>query len=118
MHTKSAAVCTRVETENGKIDFDDQMQIGIQDKFEAWSAQGYRVLGIATKSVDIQRHPFSQDDEKEMIFAGFLLFFDPPKTGVQDTILSLNKLGVQLKIITGDKDLSLVNPTVGVGCEV
>ncbi len=102
---KVLAVCTRVETENGKIDFDDQMQIGIQDKFEAWSAQGYRVLGIATKSVDIQRHPFSQDDEKEMIFAGFLLFFDPPKTGVQDTILSLNKLGVQLKIITGDNRL-------------
>ncbi len=102
---KVLSVCTRVNTENGEKDFDDTMQASLQNKFEAWSDQGYRVLGVATKLVDVQKHPFSQDDEKEMTFAGFLLFFDPPKTGVQDTILALNKLGVQLKIITGDNRL-------------
>ena len=40
-----------------------------------------------------------------MTFAGFLLFFDPPKAGVQETIQALEKLGVQLKVITGDNKL-------------
>ena len=35
-------------------------------------------------------------------FAGFLLFFDPPKADVQQAIVDLAKRGVQLKIITGD----------------
>ena len=41
-----------------------------------------------------------------MTFAGFLLFFDPPKDGVQATIHSLAELGVHLKVITGDNELS------------
>jgi Mg2+-importing ATPase len=40
-----------------------------------------------------------------MAFAGFLLFFDPPKEGVRETILALEELGVRLKIITGDNRL-------------
>ena len=39
-----------------------------------------------------------------MVLAGFLLFFDPPKDGVQATIRSLAELGVQLKVITGDNE--------------
>ena len=41
-------------------------------------------------------------DEAGLTFAGFLLFFDPPKVGVQQAIVDLAKRGVQLKIITGD----------------
>ncbi len=37
-------------------------------------------------------------------FAGFLLFFDPPKADVQQVIVDLAKRGVQLKIITGDNE--------------
>jgi Mg2+-importing ATPase len=37
-----------------------------------------------------------------MIFVGFLLFFDPPKPGIDQTLRDLLQLGVQLKVITGD----------------
>jgi Mg2+-importing ATPase len=40
-----------------------------------------------------------------MVFVGFLLFFDPPKEGVLETIPTLEKMGVQLKVITGDNKL-------------
>ena len=56
---------------------------------------------------------YVRDDEQAMAFAGFLLFFDPPKPGVKDTISDLAELGVQLKIITGDN--KLVAPTHGSG---
>ena len=40
-----------------------------------------------------------------MIFAGFLLFFDPLKPDAKDTLDGLAQLGVQTKIITGDNRL-------------
>jgi Mg2+-importing ATPase len=81
----------------------DQAQ-AIQGKFAEWSGKGLRVLGIATKEVP-EKHPYTRDDEKGMKLAGFLLFSDPPKAGVKDTIGVLNGLGVQIKIITGDNKL-------------
>jgi Mg2+-importing ATPase len=97
--------CSRVQVEGEEKALDNGMRAKIQEKFEAWSAQGYRVLGVAVKSVNGQTHPFSKKDETEMAFAGFLLFFDPPKDGVQETIQALAKLGVRLKVITGDNKL-------------
>ncbi len=98
-------VCSRVQTTEGEIALDDEQQAHIREKFEGWSAQGYRVLGVAIKTVSVQEPAYSQKDETEMTFAGFLLFFDPPKEGVQATIEALEKLGVKLKIITGDNRL-------------
>jgi Mg2+-importing ATPase len=99
------AVCARVQVGDGEQALDDALQARIQDRFQAWSAQGYRVLGVAVKSVTGQAHPFSKTGEIDMTFAGFLLFFDPPKVGVQDTLHSLEELGVRLKVITGDNKL-------------
>src|SRR5512139_3258654 len=99
------AVCSRVQLADEEKVLDAGVQAKIQERYEAWSAQGYRVLGVAVKSVEGQVHPFSKTGETDMTFAGFLLFFDPPKAGVQETIQALEKLGVQLKIITGDNKL-------------
>lgn len=99
------AVCSRVQTLGGETDLDESQPAQIQERFEQWSAQGYRVLGVAVKPVGAQEHPFSTKDEIGMTFAGFLLFFDPPKDGVRSTIAALEKMGVRLKIITGDNRL-------------
>jgi Mg2+-importing ATPase len=47
-----------------------------------------------------------------------LLFFDPPKPGVQETIAGLAEMGVQLKIITGDNRLVALHTAEAVGLEV
>jgi Mg2+-importing ATPase len=99
------AACSRVQIGDEEKILDNGQQAKIQERYEAWSAQGYRVLGVAVKSVSGQVHPFSKTGETDMTFAGFLLFFDPPKVGVQETIQSLEKLGVRLKVITGDNKL-------------
>lgn len=99
------AVCSRTQTPGGGTTLSESQQAQIQERFEAWSAQGYRVLGVAVKNVDVKEHPYSTKDETGMTFAGFLLFLDPPKEGVQKTIAALEKLGVKLKIITGDNHL-------------
>jgi len=111
------AVCSRVQTSGGDSAFDDGQKAQIRERFEAWSAQGYRVLGVAVKIVGAQEHPYSSKDENNMTFAGFLLFLDPPKGGVQTTIESLAKLGVTLKIITGDNKLVArhIGQVIGLG---
>jgi Mg2+-importing ATPase len=60
-------------------------------------------LGIAYKNVE--RVPVDKEDEKEMIFLGFLIFDDPPKPGISETIQNLNNLGIKLKILTGDSKI-------------
>jgi len=99
------AACSRVQIEDEEEPLNAGQQANIQERYEAWSAQGYRVLGVAFKSVSRQVHPFSRTNETDMTFVGFLLFFDPPKVGVQKTIQLLEKLGVRLKVITGDNKL-------------
>ncbi len=97
--------CSRVKVGDEEKVLDGGIQAKVQERYEQWSAQGYRVLGVAVKSVSAQKDPFSKKDEIDMAFAGFLLFFDPPKEGVKDTIQALEKLGVKLKVITGDNKL-------------
>jgi Mg2+-importing ATPase len=111
------SVCTRVQDGTATIPMDDGHHEAIQQRFSDWSAQGLRVLGIAVKSVG-QQPVYTRDDEHGLIFYGFLLFFDPPKSGVQEAIADLAELGVRLKIITGDNRLVARHTADAVGLQV
>jgi hypothetical protein len=58
-------------------------------------------LAVAYKQFDKQLF-INITDEMDMIFVGLITFFDPPKTGVADTIGRLKQIGISLKVITGD----------------
>ncbi|MBZ0281713.1 MAG: magnesium-translocating P-type ATPase [Anaerolineae bacterium] len=110
-------VCDRVLLEDGIAILDDARHEELDQRFAAWSAQGFRVLGLATDTVG-QQETFEPEDERALIFRGFLLFFDPPKLDVRDTITDLATLGVQLKIITGDNPQVAQYITTQVGLTV
>ena len=97
-------VCSLVQDGANAIPLDQASGAGIQKRFAEWSEQGFRVLGLAIKPVGNQP-AYTRVDECNLIFAGFLLFFDLPKADVQQTLADLARLGVQLKIITGDNRL-------------
>jgi Mg2+-importing ATPase len=116
-------VCTQVQDGETALPLDELHQVQIQERYAQWSGQGFRVLGVAIKPVspvghEAQPYPYTRADEQNMIFVGFLLFFDPPKPGVQATIADLAQLGVGLKIITGDNKLVALHTAQGVGLEV
>jgi len=96
------SICKQVQVGEKAFQLDDPRRAAIEKRFSDWSGQGFRVLGVATKPMDKRTKSYSHTDESDLIFNGFLLFFDPPKADVQKTIVDLAKLGVQLKIITGD----------------
>jgi Mg2+-importing ATPase len=62
--------------------------------------EGKRSLALAFK--EFQGDSFSESDEKEMEFLGILFFVDPLKKDAKKTLHLATKLGVQIKIITGD----------------
>ena len=97
-------VCSSVETREGKIADISSMKDTIQKHFEEFSNLGFRTLGIAYKALPLESL-ISKNDEKDMTFLGFLTLFDPPKSNIIDTIAKLKKLGVSLKVITGDNHL-------------
>jgi Mg2+-importing ATPase len=99
------AICTRVRVGETVVPLDREHHVAIDARYNEWSAQGYRVLGVAVRDVPRQAVYTVDSDECDMIFAGFLLFFDPPKSDARETLAALAELGVQVKIITGDNRL-------------
>lgn len=96
--------CTHVETELGKIVGIHQIYNDLQKRFVEFSNEGYRVLGIAYRNGD-EISSLAPEDENQMTFLGFLLFWDPIKKDVLNAIGDLEELGIKLKIITGDNKL-------------
>jgi Mg2+-importing ATPase len=97
-------ICDRVELPTGEIVEMSKMKEGIVGQYERLSNDGFRTLGLAYKPGKDDLN-FSREDEKDMIFLGFITLYDPPKLSVAHTITKLDKLGVKLKIITGDNAL-------------
>ena len=97
-------VCSTVEAREGSIVAIATMQDQIQKQFAAFSDQGFRTLGVAYKNMP-SGPIINKSDEVGMTFLGFLILFDPPKANITETISNLKKLGVSLKIITGDNHL-------------
>ncbi len=107
-------VCSQIKLGSEMLDLTEDHLPGIQEGFARWSEEGFRVLGIATKIVN-RVGSYSQADENEMTFEGFLLFFDPPKPGVKEAITQLANLGVGLKMITGDNKLVALHTSEAIG---
>ncbi len=111
------AASALVEDGGAIVALDDSFRARIQQHFGDWSAQGFRVLGVAIKRV-LPQPSYTRADERDLTFVGFLLFFDPPKVGVSETIADLAQLGVQLKIISGDNRRVALHTAEQIGLRV
>jgi Mg2+-importing ATPase len=111
------AVCSLASEAGNTIPLDEGRRAEIRRRHEQWSGQGIRILGVATKEV-LPQPIYTRNDEHELTFVGFLLFFDRPKTGVYEAIEDLAALGVDLKVISGDNRLAVLHTAETVGLEV
>jgi P-type Mg2+ transporter len=127
-------VCSYAEKADGRIVDISTVKQQIQNKFEELGSKGFRVLGVCYRNMDCIPHAdddndtlhsrFTKDEEHNMTFLGFLIFFDPVKLDAIESISNLKKLGISLKIISGDnrqvaayvgQQLGLSNPRVLAG---
>ena len=114
---------------NGNVAPFEEMRSEVMQSFERLSAGGIRVLGVAYRQVDdsfgatpapptsATSHSLGSDDERDLVFAGFLTFADPPKPGARHAICTLAEMGVGVRIITGDNHLAAGHVAEQVGLD-
>lgn len=119
------AISSQIELEDGTIrnisDYRDQ----ILETFNGYSSNGFRTLALGYRKTD--KTEIQNSDEIDLIFLGFLLFEDPIKPDIVQTIQKLTDLGVSTKIITGDNhvvsryvanQLGIAEPNIVTGAEL
>jgi len=98
------AVCTQAELPDGTTIPLEKRSEHIRQTFHSLNEQGFRTLGLASRDMGETAH-IDKQQEAEMTFLGLLVFADPVKPEIAETIGELRRLGVSLKIITGDHRL-------------
>jgi len=94
------AACSRAEASEGRTTSITNIHAELLRRFEELSSKGFRVLGVAYRTIEGSN--ITKDDEKDMTFLGFLVLSDTLKPGISETINELKKVGVSLKMVTGD----------------
>ena len=98
------AVCSRAELPDGSTINMEEGRENILRQFEDLNRQGLRTLAVAYRDMGGTVR-IDKQHELDMTFLGSLVFADPVKPDMQETITSLRRLGVSLKVITGDHRL-------------
>jgi P-type Mg2+ transporter len=96
--------CTHYELDGSILEMNDEVLKELQAEYDSLSLQGFRVLAIAYRDIAEKRDRYTRDDEKSLILKGYVAFFDPPKPTVIKTINTLKRLGIELKVLTGDNE--------------
>jgi Mg2+-importing ATPase len=109
-------LCAQVREAGSAAPLDVERRARLEARFAAWSGEGARVLGLATRTLP-RREQYERADETAMTFEGFLVFRDPPKPGIRETLDALRSRGVSIKVVTGDNHLVTAHLAREVGFE-
>ncbi len=83
---------------------DDESRVRIEATLADLGVAGFRVLGLASRPVDISQRTAAITDEANLIFTGFAVFLDPPKASAGATIRSMAAAGIAVRVLTGDTE--------------
>ncbi|MCX6761093.1 MAG: HAD-IC family P-type ATPase [Candidatus Nealsonbacteria bacterium] len=72
----------------------------IKEEIEKIGKGGKRVLAVAFK--EIEKSEITEEDEKDLEFMGYFSFVDPLKKTAKEVVCLSGKLGLKIKILTGD----------------
>jgi Mg2+-importing ATPase len=98
-------LCTSTETPDGATQaLTDERRAALRASFDQWSAEGFRLLGIASRAEPSDQATAVLTDEKDLAFAGFAVFLDPPKVSAGKALAALAAAGVAVKVLTGDNE--------------
>lgn len=87
------------------IPMDAKMRELVLKKSRELNEEGLRVLLVAVKEYDERPLNYNVADESDMILTGFVGFLDPAKPSAGPAIEALHKLGVEIKVLTGDNEI-------------
>jgi Ca2+-transporting ATPase len=79
----------------------DQKKTFFSDVALGFAKQGYRVLAVGKASWKKTEWPSTQQ-QFNITFLGLVIFSDPPKENIAETLQSFFNAGIKVKMITGD----------------
>lgn len=82
----------------GLMPLDDAARARAAKAFDGLSGEGFRALGVAWRELEANRPGAT------VIFAGFVVFFDPPRESAGAAIAAFEAKGVGVKILSGDNE--------------
>ncbi len=87
------------ESSGNDVPMRDKERTQWQEKADELAGQGLRVLAMAEKSVqDVSEDPYT-----ELRFVGLVGLYDPPRTGVENSIDECATAGIKVVMVTGDQ---------------
>ena len=113
------AACSHVELAEGVRPLDGGLRARLLARAEDLGARGMRTIAVAQKTNPRPVGAFGPEDERDMVFMGYLAFLDPPKQSAAEAIERLTNAGVSVRVVTGDAEgvAACVCRTVGVRVE-
>lgn len=87
------------------VPMDDTIRAHILHMSRQLNEEGLRVLIVAVKMFERREPDYSIADEQGMIMAGFVGFLDPAKPSARTALESLQQVGVNVKVLTGDNEI-------------
>lgn len=92
-----------VEAAGQSHPLDDAWRSRLAARQQRLNEQGFRLLGVAIRSIPAGQREVTLTDEQELTFVGFCVFADPPKSDAAQAVADLAALGIRLKVISGDQ---------------
>jgi Mg2+-importing ATPase len=83
----------------------DMIKYDLMEEYQSLSEDGYRVLAVAYREFPKEKEVFSVADESDLILLGYIAFFDPPKDSAAVALQNMGKMGIGMKVLTGDNEL-------------
>jgi len=85
--------------------------------YEEYGNRGYRVIAVAYKEVE-KKENYTKEDESGLTLLGYIAFVDPPKKTAKQAIRLSKKMGIEVKILTGDSHLASKEIARQVGLDI
>ncbi len=109
------AVCDRLRgPDGGESPLEPSAREALLARSDALGAQGSRAIAVATRAVE-QSPPDPRALETGMIFEGFVTMTDAPREGAREAVEDLARLGIGLKVISGDSAAVVTHVARAVG---
>ncbi|MCU5404254.1 magnesium-translocating P-type ATPase [Bacillus cereus] len=99
------SICSYIKENNKIIPITDEIHRKNNHLIQLWQDKGMRVVAVAYKQLSSDKvGSYSINDESDMILVGYVGFLNPPKQSAIAALHTLQKKGVQIKILTGDNE--------------
>jgi magnesium-transporting ATPase (P-type) len=95
--------CTKVLRADGTLeDFTPEYRSYVGKIYKDFARDGLRIIGCAYR--ELQNGIFSgeKDVEQDLIFAGLIAVYDPPRAEVKEAVRIAKQAGIDIVVITGD----------------